>query len=439
MVIHAGDTYYVFGSHLAAAKSRDLMAWSLIDAGVKDDSRIIPNVTQEMKEALDWGQTRTFWAGSVIQLADGRYYYYYTVCKGDSPRSAIGVAVADKPEGPYRNQGILLRSGMWGQAGEDGTIYDATTHPNTTDTHLFRDTEGRLWMDYGSYSGGIYILRMDDKTGRPLAGQGYGKKLAGGNHSCIEAPSILYSPDSGYYYLFLSFGGLNATGGYQIRVARSRNPDGPYLDPQGHDMIDAHGPNGSFFDLPAIEPYGAKLIGNFQFVAGDGKDGVGYLSPGHNSDCYDPATGKYFIFFHTRFPGRGEQHQVRVHQLLLNGEGWPVIAPNRYAGETLASISADQIAGEYQYINHGRRITPEITRSQTIRLDADGTVRGEVQGSWKKTGDHTLMLKVDGLEYHGVVLRQWDSGRSIPVISFSALSSQGVAIWGNSVLPAPGS
>jgi len=42
------------------------------------------------------------------------------MCKGDSPLSALGVARADKVEGPYKNLGILLRSGAG--KGEDGTI-----------------------------------------------------------------------------------------------------------------------------------------------------------------------------------------------------------------------------------------------------------------------------------------------------------------------------
>ncbi len=49
---------------------------------------------------------------------------------------------------------------------------------------------------------------------------------------------MLYSPDSDYYYLFVSFGGLDANGGYSIRVARSSNPEGPYFDALGNSMAD---------------------------------------------------------------------------------------------------------------------------------------------------------------------------------------------------------
>lgn len=67
-------------------------------------------------------------AADVIQLNDGRFLMYYNAAKGDSPRSALGIAVADRVEGPYKDQGILLKSGMWGQPSEDGTIHDDNRH-----------------------------------------------------------------------------------------------------------------------------------------------------------------------------------------------------------------------------------------------------------------------------------------------------------------------
>jgi len=227
-VVRADDTFYVLGSHLAAAKTKDLMQWDLVASGVNPENPLFENVVEELKETFAWAQSDTLWAADVIQLKDGRFYMYYNACKGDSPRSALGVAVADKVEGPYKDQGILLKSGMGGQPSEDGTIYDARIHPNVVDPDVFYDHEGKLWMLYGSYSGGLFILEMDATTGRPLPGQGYGKKLIGGNHSRIEGGYILYHPQTKFYYMFLSFGGLDAVGGYNMRVARSARPDGPY-------------------------------------------------------------------------------------------------------------------------------------------------------------------------------------------------------------------
>ena len=41
------------------------------------------------------------------------------------------------------------------------TNYDAQVHPNVVDPQTFFEPTGKLWMIYGSYSGGIFILEMD--------------------------------------------------------------------------------------------------------------------------------------------------------------------------------------------------------------------------------------------------------------------------------------
>jgi len=438
-VIRVDGTYYIYGSHLQSAKSDDLISWTLISSGVQDGNPLIPNVTEEMAEALAWGQTDTFWAGDVIELADGRFYMYYSVCKGDSPRAAIGLAVSDSPEGPFTDEGILLRSGMWGQPSEDGTIYDPTVHPNAIDPHTFYDREGLLWMVYGSYSGGIFILKLDPETGRPYPDQGYGVKLLGANHSRIEGPYILYSPDTEYYYLFLSYGGLDASGGYNIRVARSKSPDGPYVDAAGQPMIEAGGAPGSFFDDRAIEPYGAKLMGNYLMRRQPGEAGGGlghgYVSPGHNSAYYDEETGRYYLIFHTRFPYRGEHHEVRTHQMFMNSDGWPVVAPHRYAGETLGEYTAAETAGEYKLIRHGRDISAELKEADLVRLTEGGAIEGELTGAWTLTDGHQAELTVAGTVYRGVFIRQWDAVAGAETLVFTALSEQGEAIWGSRTVP----
>lgn len=433
-------TYYVFGSHLGAAKTTDLMNWTLIDSGVSANNKLFKSdtsdVTIELAEALAWAQTDTLWAADVIQLADGKYYMYYNACEGSQPLSAMGLAVADNIEGPYKDVGIFLKSG--------GVDYDATVKPNVVDPDAFFDKDGKLWMVYGSYSGGIFILEMNPETGFPIEGQGNGKHLLGQNHSRIEAPTINYNPETGYYYLYVTFGGLDASGGYNMRVSRSLNPDGPYVDYEGQDMINAQGPAGSFFDDAAIAPYGVKLFGNFLFSNLNAEADFptyGYVSAGHNSVYYEPENGKTFNVFHSRFPFRGENHEVRVHQMFMNEDGWPVVAPHRYAGETIGKVASSDIAGAYQFINHGKDITPDIKPTVYVELLADGTIAGSLTGTWELTGDYYANLHinevVDGVNventYKGVFLRQWDSTRQVNVMTFSALSGAGIAIWGSQI------
>lgn len=428
-VLKAGRTWYVFGSHMGAAKSDDLIHWTQLSTDAGKGNTLVPNVGREMKEVLDWAGVDTFWAPDVIQLADGKFYMYYCASRIDSPRAGLGIAVASKPEGPYKNLGVILKSGMWNEKSPDGRIYDPTIHPNAVDPDVFFDTRGKLWMVYGSYSGGIFILELDPKTGFPKRGQGYGERLMGGNHSRIEAPFVLYSPESQYYYLFVSFGGLGSDGGYNIRVARSRKPEGPYVDSEGTEMTKVAGKRGTFFDDPAIEPHGVKLIGNFRWSTGDGA--AGYVSPGHNSAYFDPATKKYFLFFHTRFPGRGEMHEVRVHQMFLNREGWLVVAPHRYAGETIGNYTSRDIVGDYRVILFPRKISPEITDAVAVTLNENGRVTGALEGTWTLSNGNYIVLKLGDVTYSGRVLRQWDDARQKPVFTFSALAGNGTPVWGS--------
>lgn len=433
-IIDVNGTYYIFGSHLAVAKTTDLMNWTLVDSGVKKDNKVIPDAMTEMSEAFTWAQTNTFWAPDVIQLEDGKFYYYYCNCEGSKPLAALGVAVSDNIEGPYKNIKVILKSGMDKDTpSENGDVYDPRYEPNVVDPCVFYDKDSRLWMTYGSYSGGIFILELDKKTGLPLE-KGYGKKLLGENHLRIEGSFVQYSEETGYYYMFLSFGGLDRNGGYNIRVTRSLNPDGPYYDAQGNDMINCKGPSGTLFDDDAADDYGTKLIGNFHWNSVEGEDNSkvrGYVSPGHNSTLYDDATGKYFLIFHTRFKGGGEYHEVRVHQMFLNENGWFVVAPYRYVGETIGSYTEDEIPGDYKVINHQLDISAKVKESENVVLKDDHTVVGDWHGTWELKGDNTCILTIDGVEYTGVFLKQWDEVGLKNVMTFTVQSLEGKSIWGS--------
>ncbi|HPD19304.1 MAG TPA: glycoside hydrolase family 43 C-terminal domain-containing protein, partial [Candidatus Goldiibacteriota bacterium] len=219
-----------------------------------------------------------------------------------------------------------------------------------------------------------------------------------------------------------------ADGGYNIRVARSSNPNGPYYDALGQNMINAKGRSGTLFDDNAIQPYGVKLIGNYRFM---NNPNFGYVSPGHNSAYYDSVSGKFFIIFHTRFSGTGEYHEVRTHQLFFNSDEWPVIAPFQYAGETLTSVTVNDMTGVWRFIDHGKDITPTVKNDVAINLNGDGTITGGINGTWSLNGNYYINLIIGGVTYKGVViLNQWDASSSSYVHGFSAVSQQGISVWG---------
>jgi arabinan endo-1,5-alpha-L-arabinosidase len=435
-------TFYVFGSHLAAARSSDLMNWQYIANGLDAGNPLWSTIPQEGNQ---WTGIPGSWAADVIKLADGKYHFYYNFCgippagQCNGPRSYLGVATADRIEGPYLDQGIFLRSGMsaaeiaagYGPPGV--TSYDARVMPNTIDPDVFHDHKGRLWMVYGSYSGGIFILKMDEATGKPVPGQGYGKHLAGGDHGAIEGGYMLYSPESKYYYLFMSFGGLAANDGYNIRIARSRNPDGPFLDAEGRNMVNARGNSSS------IAPFGVKLMGGFNFdsAVGDSETPRGYLSPGHNSAYYDASTRQHLLITHTRFPNRGEEHSIRVHEMSVNKDGWLVASPHRYVPTIQGDNIVDRydVFGDYKFINLGKDVNRTAKQSQYVSLNYDGTISGEVRGWFQRDKKDpsviTIHLEGEADPYRGVLGWQWNESAGALTPSFTALSRLGVSVWGS--------
>lgn len=403
-VIKANGQYYVIGSHIQTAKTKDFIHWSQLSTSVADQS-MFPDIQSDLSDVFADTNSDTLWAGDIEQLANGQYYMYYCACEGDNPTSVLGMAKAKKITGPYKDQGVFLRSG---NAIKNDASYDATKQPNVVDPHTFHDKNDKLWMIYGSYSGGIFILKMNEKTGLPEAGQGYGKRLLGGNHLRIEGPYVLYNAQTDYYYLFLSFGGLAADGGYNLRVARSKNPDGPYVDAQGHDFRKLRGPNGTTFDDEIIAQYGVKLIGNYTL---DTKQpySSGYVSPGHNSAIYQSKTQKYFIIFHTRFPNQGETYQNRVHQLFFTKNGWPVTTPLRYAGETRAKYDLKQVIGDYQTIQFKKTISAKVATPTELTIKPSGRVKAKQAAklAFQLSGEESV-LTLGNKNYHGYFISQWD-------------------------------
>ena len=101
-------------------------------------------------------------------------------------------------------------------------------------------------MTYGSWSGGIFCLKLDEATGLRDKTVSYeenihsdpyfGKKIAGGAYVSGEASYIQKIGD--YYWLFMSYGWLEAKGGYNVRVYRSKTPDGDYVDELGNFAVE---------------------------------------------------------------------------------------------------------------------------------------------------------------------------------------------------------
>jgi arabinan endo-1,5-alpha-L-arabinosidase len=491
-IVKKGDTYYIFGSHIEAAKSKDLISWDTFSNGyTTPDNELYGDLSKNLAGSFEWAGENdsdskggfAVWAPDVFWNEDyinkdgskGTYMIYYSA-SSTYIRSAIGIAVSQNIEGPYEYVDTVIYSGFtkaesydanskvnkkWTNTNlqdliDNGTIkgpnddwfningsYANSTYPNAIDANLFYDKEGKLWMTYGSWSGGIFVLEIDKATGLPiypgkdgktkdgrLIDRYFGTKIAGGYGKSGEGPYIVYDKNTGYYYLYVTYGWLGADGGYNMRLFRSKSPNGPYLDAKGQGAVLPSNTDNS--------PYGIKIMGNFLFERKVGDPGtgigVGYLSPGHNSVYLDSKTGQQFLVFHSRFPETGEMHEVRVHQMFMNKDGWPVVAPYRYTGETIKKVNRKDLIGEYKFINQGKDYSAKIEKSIFIRLNKNNTISGDVSGTWKKTGHNKAEITVNGNTYDGVFVRGWDPTSERFVMIFTAISEEGVSVWGSKIL-----
>lgn len=538
--------YYIYGSHLGRAKtyaSGNYQKWNTFKTGEENagtSNSLFADVngklvnfkdaysTQMVKKVKNYkGEEVDFpnfdahawqakgnnvkgmqWAPDVIYNKTMKKWCMYMSLNGDNWCSTIVCFISDDLEGPWIYQGPVVCSGFSGRYAHNGfaasgdwkntdlAIAAGCTSlpqryntdewspygPNCIDPCVFYDDDDNLWMSYGSWFAGIFMIKLDKENGLrdytytyPYQVKGvtttagaananatsdpyFGKKIAGGWGVSGEASYI--QKVGKYYYLFMSYGGLTAAGGYQIRVFRSEKPDGPYKDCLTSTGIDAmYGKYILNFGGDAKRDEGVKLFGNYQWETMPTAE----LAQGHNSAIVDHK-GRALIVYHTRFNNGTEGHEVRVHQLFVNQDGWLVAAPYEFSGETYTDndiatqqlYDATKVAGDYQIIAHPYRqntAAMAYEKPVTIHLNADGSISGEYTGKWELvSGTSYINLTLKGVatanaevKFKGVLTEQTIDYTNIKALCFTALSSsdglatsggaslqtRGLSIWGS--------
>ncbi|HZI31228.1 MAG TPA: family 43 glycosylhydrolase [Candidatus Binatia bacterium] len=171
-----------------------------------------------------------FWAPDVVQV-NGKFFLYYSVSSWGKQTSAIGLATNPTLDSAATNY-------LWTDAGEvigstNGSLY------NTIDPSAFLDSDGRLWLAFGSYWEGIFLTELDPQTGKLIRTNAPLYQLAW--NPSIEAACL--TRHGRFYYLFVNWGqccrGTNST--YEVRVGRAEKITGPYRDRDGNNLATGGG------------------------------------------------------------------------------------------------------------------------------------------------------------------------------------------------------
>ncbi|MBM7551466.1 family 43 glycosylhydrolase [Thalassobacillus pellis] len=279
-IIRADDGYYY------AYGTED--AW-----GEDPDTKLVPIVRSEnlvdwvyVGEAFEtkpsWKGTGSLWAPEIAYYKN-KYYLYYSLSIWGDGNPGIGLATSDKPEGPFKDEGMIFDS--------EGIGVKNSIDP------FFYVHEKKPYLVWGSFHG-IYGVEL---TGDGKAVNGEPFQLAGTDY---EAPYIIRH--EGYYYFFGSRGscceGESST--YNVAVGRSESFKGPYVDKQGNKLLE----NGGTLVLECNDTY---------------------AGPGHNAIIKDDE-GQHWIVYHAiekedPLLWTGASRRPLMIDPIIWENGWPVV------------------------------------------------------------------------------------------------------------------
>lgn len=234
---NAINTDYNLQTHLDAFSSTDFVHWQKH-----------PEVLHMRN--VSWAKF-AMWAPSVLRK-DGKYYLFFSANDiHEGELGGIGVAVSEKPEGPYHD------------AIGKPLISHVINGAQPIDQYVFHDpVSGDYIMYYGGWQHCNIVRLKDDLIHlRPLPDGEMYKEVTPKGY--VEGPFMLYR--EGKYYFMWSEGGWGGPD-YSVAYAVSDSPYGPF------------------------ERIGKILEQDPQVATG----------AGHHSIVQNPKTKEYYIIYHRR-------------------------------------------------------------------------------------------------------------------------------------------
>ena len=480
--------YFLFGTQLSNAYSYDMESWVTFTPTFYEEgtTTVSTEHAKIFKTAAAWsGYTDAatikgnLWAPDIIyNPAMEKWCLYYSM-SGDSSnfRSSVFLMTADNITGPYEFDGFVVFSGFapadkGSGAGLDdykavtgdtdgselsryvsGSGEDAKWNNNygvsCIDPAVLYDEAGDLWMFYGSWSGGIFLLKLDNETGLRDMSRTYGSDgrpiydtdetkalredpylgihVAGGWYVSGEGPYVEYI--DGYYYLFLSYGFYSPDGGYNMRVFRAKDITGDYVDPDGTWAVY----DDSLLNYGSDVSHGLSFMQNYKWSWWTGPASI---AQGHNSVLTDD--GNVYLVYHIKYDDGSIQHNVEVHRLVEGKEGgWYLVAPFQKSEHDRIVTDAEKtdLAGGWSILTH----TPiadykgyAYNTDQAAVFNANGTLSGAYTGTWTIDGQYITIKTNEAGIFEGVLMEQQIEGMESEVVTytFTAMNEDGLCIWG---------
>lgn len=275
-IIKGEDGYfYLYATedirNLPIHRSKDLVNWEFVGTAFTDATR------------PDFEPEGGVWAPDINKIGDKYVLYYSMSVWGGEWTCGIGCAVSDRPEGPFKDCGMMFRS-------------NGIKVQNSIDPFYIEDN-GHKYLFWGSFRG-IYAIELSE-DGLSLKSGSSPVQIAG---TAYEGTYI--HKRGGYYYMFASIGscceGLKST--YTTVVGRSTSLFGPYLDKKGQSMMDNH--------------HEILIHKNDSFVG-----------TGHNSEIVSDNAGTDWLFYHAVSVANPDGRVLMLDKIDWI-DGWPSVEGN---------------------------------------------------------------------------------------------------------------
>lgn len=416
-VIKAGEWFYSYSTDVAyggaarigimVRRSKDLVNWQYMGWAIDG----LPAMGVQHITSGGATPVQGIWAPFIMKVGE-EFRLYYSLAPTEGRTSAIGLLTSASPDGPWVEKGLAV------------TSVNAGPGTNAIDPSVVVTPSGEHWMVYGSSWDGLYELQLNPQTGLALNERDRGTRVVrrgrtgGIVNGNLEGPEIIYNNQTNKYYLFVAYDWLSTK--YNVRVYRSDNPNGPFLDWNGVNVDDLAD------NVPMI-------LSPYQFMGHGGWQGVSHCAVFQDN-------GQYYMAHQGR-PGVDAAFMVmHVRKMFWTPDGWPIVSPERYANVPQTPVTAADIAGEYEQIVltqpvvpgfDREQISPDFSRAVKTTLDAGGTINGDANNTWTYSAPWLEMRWNNGQyvdKVHVSRERDWEK-KITSTIVMTGLNGEGTAIW----------